>query len=76
MNTEYDEPPGHPPQPINVSMDRRLFDLEKERLRLVSQYEEIMNRVEDGDDTGFTLTRITKKLSDVNREIDRVRHAP
>lgn len=76
MNTEHGEFPGHPPQPINVPIDRRLFDLEKERLRLVAQYEEIMNCVEDGDDTGFTLTRITTRLSDINREIDRVRRAP
>jgi hypothetical protein len=73
MNTEHGQPPGHPPESIRIPINQRLFDLEKERLRLVTQYDEIMTRVEEGDDTGFTLTRITKRLSDVNREIERVR---
>ncbi len=73
MTTEHGEPLDHPSDPIKVPINQRLFDLERERLRLVAEYDEIMTRVEDGDDTGFTLTRITKRLSDIDREIERVR---
>lgn len=73
MNTEHGESPAHPAESFNLPINQRLFDLERERVRLVAQYDEVMARVEDGDDTGFTLTRITKRLNDVNREIERVR---
>ena len=72
MNTDQGDPLGHTPEALGVPFNQRLFDLERERLRLVAEYDEIMTRVEEGDDTGFTLTRITTRLSNVNREIERV----
>lgn len=56
-----------------ASVDERLSELERERLRLASEYEQILREVVDGDGTGYALIRVSAQLKKVTDEIERVR---
>ena len=56
------------------SADRRLLELERERLRLASEYDQILREVVDGDGTGYALIRVSTQLKKVTDEIQRIRH--
>ena len=56
--------------------NQQLSDLKRERLRLTARYEEIMNKVVDGDDTGFTLQKVSQELKSIERAIARISNNP
>ena len=72
MTTENLEPLTDYHREVPNAADLRLMELERQRLKLVSQYEKILFEVSDGDDTGYALVRINAQLKKIPDEMQRL----